>query len=92
MYAPHDLLVATLAHLPLKIEFTDGDSDYDELASSLVIQPGEIDRNIEVIYANDAVLLQENGNDVPNGRRTFVWWNSEWAEKVREIIESWLAK
>ena len=59
----------------------------DELAfpeSLVIIDEGW---NIEVIYTNDVILLQENGDKIAGaGRRWFVWCNHEGLGEVVDII------
>jgi hypothetical protein len=88
----HDQLIAALG------DFTADDSgftvgwnptEYDH-PESLITHKGETDQNIEVIYLDDVVLLQENG-DGGKGHTAFVWaTNANWPTEAAIIITEWL--
>ena len=50
--------------------------------------------NVEIIYLDDVILVQENGLEQEDGgldelRTAFVWLDLSWEQEVRDIILKW---
>lgn len=79
----HEALVAAFA-TDYEVESQDDESTNESYPASIVIL--NENRNIEVIYLEDVILIQENGAgfDCRAGHvgRTFLWRNTEGVEDV----------
>ena len=92
MKSRHDQLAETLADGDIKftVEYTE---EYDQPSSivRLVYEEDdeELDINVEVIYLDNVILLQDNGEH-SLGRATFLWHTLTWATEAKKKITNWL--